>query len=104
MIRDAHGLAKGGIRLPELEAPTAVLDGARNDVAQATPGTQNFCFLYGRTQAFDAATLASLYNSHDAFVKKFNTAADALVRDSYWLKPEADQAKAAAAQSHIAQK
>jgi hypothetical protein len=104
VVRDAYGLAKGGIRLPELEAPTAVLDGARNDVAQATPGTQNFCFLYGRTQALDAATLASLYSSHDAFVKKFNAAADALVRDGYWLKPEADQAKAAAAQSHIAQK
>ena len=104
VVRDAYGNAKGGIRLPELEAPTAVLDGARNDVAQATPGTQNFCFLYGRTQAFDTATLASLYSSHDAFVKKFNGAADALVRDGYWLKPEAEQAKAAAAQSHIGQK
>ena len=104
VVRDPYGNAKGGIRLPELEAPTAVLDGARNDVAQATPGTQNFCFLYGRTQTFDAATLVSLYSSHDAFVKKFNAAADALVRDGYWLKPEADQAKAVAVQSHIGQK
>ncbi len=101
VVRDTHGNAKGGIRLPELEAPTATLDGARNDVAQATPGVQNFCFLYGRTQAFDAPALAALYPTHDGFVKKFNEAADLLVRDGYWLKPEADQARAAAAASHI---
>ena len=101
VVRDAYGNAKGGIRLPELEAPTATLDGSRNEVAQASPGVQNFCFLYGRAEAFDAATLASLYPNHDAFVKKFSADADALVRDGYWLKPEADFAKTAAANSRI---
>jgi hypothetical protein len=101
VVRDAHGNAKGGIRLPELEAPTATLDGRRNDVGQATPGTQNFCFLFGNTVPFDAATLRSLYPGHDAYVKRFSAAADALVRDGYWLKPEADLAKAAAAASGI---
>jgi hypothetical protein len=104
IARDAHGNAKGGIRLPELEAPTATLDGRRNDVAQAAPGTQNFCFLYGNTVAFDDTALRSLYPSHEAFVKRFNAAADALVRDGYWLKPEADLAKAAAAAARIGQK
>jgi hypothetical protein len=101
VVRDQYGNARGGIRLPELEAPTARLDGARNDVAQSTPGVQNFCFLYGRTEAFDAATLASLYPTHETFLKKFAAAADALVRDGYWLKPEAEEAKAAAAGSRI---
>ncbi len=100
-MRDAHGNAKGGIRLPELEAPTATLDGRRNDVAAPSPGAQNFCFLFGHTVPLDRATLTSLYPTHDAFVKKFTAAVDALERDGYLLKPEADQARKAAEQSQI---
>ena len=66
IVRDSFGNAKGGIRIPELEAPTAKLDGQRNDVAQQTPGGQNFCFLYGHTVPFDEATLKSLYPTHEA--------------------------------------
>jgi hypothetical protein len=87
--------------LPELEAPTARIDGQRNDVAQPTPGSQNFCFLFGRTVPFDQSTVASLYPTHEAFVKKFTAAVDALAHDGYWLKPEADQARKAAEQSRI---
>lgn len=101
IARDALGLAKGGIRLPELEAPTARLDGLRNDVTNAAVPGQNFCFLFGHTVPFDEAQLKALYPSHDSFVRKFNTATDAAVRAGYWLKPEADQARAAAAQSPI---
>jgi len=101
VVRDAHGNAKGGIRLPELEAPTATLDGRRNEVAQAAPGVQNFCFLYGTTELFDRPTLAALYPTHDAFVKKFNGAVDALVKDGYWLAPEADLARASAERSAV---
>jgi hypothetical protein len=101
VVRDQHGNAKGGIRLPQLEAPVATLDGRRNDVAQTAPGGQNFCFLFGHTVPFDAATLKSLYPSHDAFVERFSRAADALERDGYFLKPEADAARTAAAASGI---
>ena len=101
IARDAFGNAKGGIRLPEVEAPTARLDGQRNDVAQPSPGSQNFCFLFGRTSPFDRATLASLYPTHDAFAKKFVAAVDALERDGYWWTPDADQARRAAEQSQI---
>ena len=101
IVRDEHGNAKGGIRLPELEAPTAMIDGRRNDVAQATPGAPNFCFLFGHTVPFDAGTLASLYPTHEAFVAKFTQAADALERAGYWLKPEADEARKAAENSNI---
>jgi Alpha/beta hydrolase domain len=103
IVRDAFGNAKGGIRLPELEAPTAKLDGQRNDVANPSPGVQNFCFLFGHTVPFDADTLKSLYKTHDAFVKKFSDAVDALVRDGYWLKPEGDAAKKAAAVAMVGQ-
>ena len=86
-----------------MEAPTARLDGLRNDVAQQSAGGQNFCFLFGHTVPFDEPTLKALYPRHDVFVRKFNAAVDALVRDGYWLKPEGDAAKKAAAAAGIGQ-
>ena len=86
---------------PELEAPTAKIDGQRNDVAQAAPGAPNFCFLFGHTVMFDAATLANLYPTHQAYVTRFTAAVDALERSGYWLAAEANDARKAAEQSHI---
>jgi hypothetical protein len=102
IARDARGNARGGIRLPELEAPTATVDGGANTGAQAGPtGARNFCFLFGRTRPFDAATLRALYPSHAAFVKQFDAAVDALEGPGYLLKPEGDAAREAAAASGI---
>ena len=101
IVRDGHGNAKGGVRLPEVEAPTATIDGTRNDVAKAAPGAQNFCFLFGRTVPLEREKLASLYPSHDAFVKRFTAAVDALVKSGYLLVPEAEEARKAARESQI---
>jgi len=103
VVRDAHGNAKGGIRLPEVEAPTATIDGGANTMATEAPAGagRNFCFLFGRTRLFDAATVKSLYPSHEAFVKQFGAAVDALVKDGYWLEPEGAAAKKAAQESSI---
>jgi hypothetical protein len=104
IVRDAHGIARGGIRLPEVEVPTATVDGGANTMAQepATPGgARNFCFLFGRTKLFDAATLKSLYPTHEAFVRPFAAAVDALVKDGYWLAAEGAAAKKAAQESAI---
>jgi alpha/beta hydrolase family protein len=101
IARDRFGNATGGIRLPELEAPTATLDGTRNDVANPSPEAQNFCFLFGHTVPFEAATLKSLYPTHAVFVERFGKAVDALVRDGYFLRPEADAAKAAAQRAAV---
>jgi hypothetical protein len=99
--RDEFGNARGGIRIPQIEAPTATVDGRRNEPAQATPGGPNFCFLYGNTIAFDGARLSSLYSSHDAFVARFTKAVDALESAGFLLKPEAEQARKAARDSAI---
>ena len=101
IVRDGYGNAKGGVRLPEVEAPTATIDGTRNDVAKAAPGAQNFCFLFGRTVPFEKEKLASLYPSHDAFVKRFIAAVDALEKSGYLLRPEAEEARKAARESQI---
>jgi hypothetical protein len=103
IVRDQHGNARGGIRLPQLEAPTAMVDGGANTGAQEAPAgaPRNFCFLFGRTRLFADATLKSLYPSHDAFVRKYAAATDALERQGYFLKPEADAARKAAQDSRV---
>jgi len=101
IARDVHGNALGGVRIPQLVAPTATLDGRQNSVAAGGPGEQNFCFLFGNTRAFDDAKLRELHPTHEAFVNRFVASVDALERDGYLLAPEAEEAKRAAAQSGI---
>jgi alpha/beta hydrolase family protein len=103
IVRDQYGNAKGGIRLPQLEAPTAMVDGGPNTGAQEAPAgaPRNFCFLFGRTRLFDEATLKTLYPTHDAFAKKYAAATDAIERQGFFLKPEADAARKAAQDSRV---
>jgi hypothetical protein len=80
-----------------------MVDGGANSGAQEAPAgaPRNFCFLFGRTRLFDEATLKSLYPAHDAFVKKYAAATDALERQGFFLKPEADAARKAAQDSNV---
>ncbi len=101
--RDRFGNARGGIRLPQVEAPTATLDGRANAAGGAgeAGGVRNFCFLFGHTVPFDRETLASLYPSHEQFVSRFNAAVDRLEQAGYLLPPEAEAARRAAQTSPI---
>ena len=103
VLRDRFGNACGGIRLPQLEAPTATLDGRANAPAGSgnEGGVRNFCFLFGHTVPFDPATLASLYPTHEEFVSRFGAAVDRLVQDGFLLQAEADAARRAARESPI---
>ena len=100
IVRDAFGNAKGGIRLPELEVPTAVLDG-RINVAAPPPPPLNFCSLFGGTVPFDEETLRGLYPNHGSFVNQFIQSTNDLVQEGYWLEPEAQEARRAAAHAGI---
>ena len=96
--------ARGGIRLPQVEAPTATLDGRANAAAAAggrEGGARNFCFLFGHTAPFDRETLAALYPTHEQFVSRFNAAVDRLEEAGYLLPPEAEAARRAARESPI---
>jgi hypothetical protein len=101
VIRDEYGNALGGVRTPQLEAPTATLNGLPNSVGATAPGGQNFCRLYGNTRLFDDGTLRELYPSHAAFVVPFLAAVDALEQDGYLLAPEATEARRAATEATI---
>jgi hypothetical protein len=92
VVRDAHGIARGGVRTPIVDVPVAVNAG---DFAN-TPGT---CTYFGTTTPFDAATLAALYPGGRAtYLARFDAAADRAVEQGVWLEPEAKHYKAAARQ------
>jgi len=90
---DAQGNSKGGIRLPDVEAPIAVFAGLGNN--------PSFCRLYGSTVAFDAAKLAQLYPDHAAFVAKFGAAVDALHSQGFILDGDLPDAKAYAQNAKV---
>ena len=94
--RDADGNALGGIRTPQVDVPIATLSG------EGQTGSI-FCALFGTTRLFDAAKLATLYPSHDAYVSAFNAATDSAVQAGFLLPPDAELMKTAAAQSTIGQ-
>ena len=94
IVRDAHANALGGIRTPQVDVPIATLSG------QGQTGSI-FCILFGTTTPFDAATLASLYPSHDAYVSAFDEATKRARRAGFIVKPDAELMEHVAASSAI---
>jgi hypothetical protein len=96
VVRDEHGIARGGIRLPQVEAPIA-----QNS---AIPAAQDiFSILYGSSVPFPAAELRELYGDAATFLARFEEAARAaekagvlLPRDVGPLVEEARESYAAA--------
>lgn len=66
VARDELGLALGGIRLADIEAPVALNTGVN--------GGPSFCILFGTHVPFDEATLDELYTSHADYVAKVSAA------------------------------
>jgi len=92
--RDAHGNALGGIRTPQVDVPVATLSGLGQ-----TGGS--FCGLFGTTTAFDAATLAALYPTHDGYVTQVLRSARRGVRDGFLLRPDTNVIRVSARNSDI---
>jgi hypothetical protein len=102
VVRDQFGNALGGIRLPELEAPTATIVGLANPALPTSPPLfQAFCRLFGRTVEFSDAQIAQLWPTHEAYVNAFSAAADKLVQLGFFLRTDANAIKAHAAASSI---
>jgi hypothetical protein len=96
VVRDARGNGLGGIRLAELAVPTAINSGQNSG--------PSFCRLYGSHYDFDAATLASLYPTHAAYVAAVKKVTDDNLRAGYILKTDADATIAAAEKSEVGRK
>jgi hypothetical protein len=102
VLRDKYGNARGGVRLPELQVPTATINGLPNPVPPGAPPIfQEFCSLFGQTLPFSSAQLSALYPRHEVYVTKFDAATDAAVSRGFVLAADGDALKAAAAASTV---
>ena len=94
IARDEGGIARGGIRTPQVDAPVAALTGTGGSGA-------GFCFLFGTTTPWSPSQLAARYVDHAAFVRTWNAATERAVRDGFIEPADAPPIKAAAAQSDV---
>ena len=73
VVRDEHGIARGGIRFPQADVPVAT--------NTSTPVTNDFSgSLRGGNHAFGAAKLDALYGSEAKYLARFKEAAERAVR------------------------
>jgi hypothetical protein len=88
---DAWGNAKGGVRTPWVDAPTARLSGSGNAGGP-------YGFLVGSTQPFDAATLAKAYPGGRAeYLKRFDASLASSVKAGFILPADQAEIRALAA-------
>jgi len=90
LARDELGIVRGGIRTPWVEAPSAILSGD-------APGGEGFVFLFGRTVAFDEATLRRLYpGGPEEHRRRFEAATGESVTAGFLLEADAAEIRALA--------
>jgi hypothetical protein len=87
IVRDRHGIARGGIRLPDVEVPLATL------TAETTG--QGLGSLSGSRLGFDAATIAALYPNEADYLERYDASIDACVSTGCVLVRDADRLRAA---------
>jgi Alpha/beta hydrolase domain len=88
IVRDEHGIARGGIRTPSVDAPVEILSG------ESQVQTAPLCAIFGSTTSFDPATLSSLYPTREAYLRAFDKALDRAIDKGFVRR--ADRAEYAA--------
>lgn len=86
-LRDAFGNARGGVRLPTVEAPNATYEASRAED----------CFLFGYTLPFTPDRMRELYGDKAGYVAKVAAASDRAIADGFLLPEGAAELKAWAA-------
>lgn len=93
VLRDRRGVAKGGVRLPQAEAPVAA--------NSSTPVTDDFAGrLRGSCRPFGAAELDALYGDEAGYLVRFREAAAAAVAAGVMLARDVEPAVAEAAREY----
>ncbi len=91
---DEQGLARGGIRTPWVEAPTAVMGGLGQS-------GESFAMLFGRTEPFDGATLSTLYpGGKDEYLQRFEASLDSTITAGFLLSEDREEILGVAAASY----
>jgi hypothetical protein len=94
IVRDARGIALGGIRTPAVDAPIAILSG------DPQAGSL-LCSLFGTTAPFPPATLVELYGDQAGYVAAVEAATAAAVEAGFILPADAELILGAAAATPI---
>ena len=85
LVRDELGIARGGIRTPWVEAPSAVLSGD-------APGGDGFMFLFGKTIPLHETKLTALYpGGPQQHLERFEAATAHAVAEGFLLQADAEE-------------
>jgi hypothetical protein len=79
VVRNADGIAVGGVRAPPVDVPVATLSG------DPGPNPSIICLLLGSTLPFSSERLAQLYSSRATYLQRYRADADATIRAGYAL-------------------
>ena len=90
LARDEYGIAKGGIRYPDVTVPTAVNDGI-NAPVPGGPLFSAFCGLFGSSTPFTPKRLHSLYYDQSDYLEQYHEHVSALVPTGFILQEDADR-------------
>src|SRR5262249_42922583 len=96
VVRNADGIALGGIRTPPVDAPVDVLSGVPG------PKSSLICLLLGSTTPLTDARLAELYANRAAYQQQYHAATDRAIRAGSALDPDRAALAAFAQPSRIA--
>ena len=90
LARDGLGIARGGIRTPWVEAPSAVLSGVPQD-------GEGFVFLLGQTRLLEPEELSRLYpGGRGEHLERFEAALEASLSEGFLLAEDAPEIRALA--------
>ena len=82
IMRNADGIALGGIRTPPVDVPVSALSGVPG------PNPSTICLLLGSSKPFTAARLAQLYPSQAVYMQKFTADVDATIKAGFALSDD----------------
>ena len=85
IVRDADGIALGGIRTPPVDVPVATLSG------EPGPNASLACILFGTTTAFTPERIAELYPSRADYEQRYAASADTVIDQGFVLPVDRDR-------------
>lgn len=91
ILRDEHGNARGGVRTPWVDLPTA-----RYTASAPLPAGSNNMFrrMIGLQEPFPADKLHALYGTRTDYLKRFDREIDRLVKERWLLRADGEKLKA----------
>lgn len=84
IVKDKHGNALGGVRLPDFSVPTAELRGRGTSI----PGGYRLAFLFGYARDFSNDELKALYKNEKSFRSAYEKAIQASIEEGVLLEED----------------